>query len=155
MSMKLKSEAFDSQGEIPKKYTADGDDVSPPLQWWDIPEKARTLALIMDDPDAPQGTFVHWVVYNIPLSDPGFGEAVQHRGDLTEGTLQGRNDFDRLGYGGPSPPPGPAHRYFFKLYAIDQRLDLKPGATKAELEKAMEGHILDETQLLGTYGRSA
>lgn len=155
MALQLSSPAFPSQGEIPRVHTYDGEDRSPPLSWTGAPPGTKSYALIVDDPDAPSGTFVHWVAFNIPASEQGMPAGVQHRGDMTEGTLQGRNDFDRLGWGGPSPPPGKPHRYVFKLYALDDKLSLPPGATKAEVERAMRGHVLDEAQLVGRYGRRA
>jgi Raf kinase inhibitor-like YbhB/YbcL family protein len=149
--MQLESAAFADYEAIPRKYTCEGGDVSPALSWSGVPEETQSLALIVDDPDAPDPqaprmTFVHWVVFNIPKVAPGLPQG----GDpLPEGTAQGENDFRRTGYGGPCPPVG-RHRYVFKLYALDTTLELeKP--TKAELEAAMEGHVLAEAQLVGTY----
>lgn len=153
MALQIHSRAFEPRSTIPKRHTKDGEDASPPLTWEGAPAQTRTLALIVDDPDAPSGTFVHWVVYNIPSAESGLHEGIQHRGDKTEGTLQGRNDFGELGYGGPYPPPGPAHRYHFKLYALDSKLELNPGASKSEVEEAMRGHILDQAELVGLYAR--
>lgn len=153
MALTLESPAFAPGAEIPRVYTGEGEDRSPPLQWSGAPEQTTTYALIVDDPDAPSGTFVHWVAFNIPASEPGLPEGVQHRGDMTDGTLQGRNDFDRFGYGGPLPPPGKPHRYVFKLFALDDRLDLRPGASKRDVERAMRGHIVDQTQIIGCYAR--
>ncbi|MFO7974765.1 MAG: YbhB/YbcL family Raf kinase inhibitor-like protein [Candidatus Hydrogenedentota bacterium] len=154
MSLEISSSAFDDQGTIPREHTADGQDVSPPLSWSGVPEGTQSLALVCDDPDAPVGTWVHWVIWNIPAGAGGLDEAVppQQR-ELPNGAVQGTNDFKKIGYGGPAPPRGPAHRYFFKLYALDTSLDLAPGAKKDELEKAMQGHILAEAQLVGQYGR--
>jgi Raf kinase inhibitor-like YbhB/YbcL family protein len=134
--LSIASPAFSHQGRIPQKHTCDGADVNPPLSIADVPEKARSLALIVDDPDAPAGTWVHWVVWNI---GPGTKEIPEN--SVPQGALQGTNDFRKPGYGGPCPPSG-THRYFFKLYALDASLSLKSGATKAELEKAMKGHFL-------------
>ncbi len=152
MNMRISSTVFEEGGMIPARYTCDGADISPPLSWSGIPEETRSLALISDDPDAPAGVWVHWVVYNIPSASTGLPERVPKEKTLTDGSLQGSNDFRRIGYGGPCPPSG-THRYFFKLYALDQRLDLAPGASKAQLLTAMEGHILGEVQLMGKYQR--
>lgn len=152
MEIKITSPAFEEGGLIPRKYTCDDADISPPLAWTGVPENTATLALIADDPDAPMGTWVHWVLFNLPASEKGLPEGVPADRELKNGARQGRNDFRRIGYGGPCPPGG-THRYFFKLYALDKALDLPPGATKADLVKAMEGHILAEGQLMGKYRR--
>lgn len=150
--MKLTSTAF-SEGEmIPRKYTCDGPDVSPPLAWEDVPEKTQSLALIFDDPDAPIGTWVHWVIYNLPADARQLAEDTPKTKILPDGAMQGTNDFRRIGYGGPCPPGG-THRYFFKLYALKAITDLPPGATKAELLKAIKEHVLTECQLMGKYSR--
>ncbi len=156
MAMTLGSTAFDHQGEIPRKYTCDGDDISPPLVWDGVPAGAKSLALIVDDPDAPDPaapkmTWVHWVLYNIPPSVTGLREAITSQA-LPQGTLEGRNDWRRTGYGGPCPPVG-RHRYFHKLYALDIRLPDLKRPTKARLEKAMAGHIMGQAVLTGTYQR--
>jgi len=143
------STAFGEGGMIPKKYTCDDKDVSPQLAWTNIPAGAKSIALICDDPDAPVGTWVHWVVFNIPASVTGLPEGVKA---LPGGALQGVNDFRKLDYGGPCPPGG-THRYFFKVYALDTMLTLKERASKTELLKAMEGHILGQGQLMGRYRR--
>jgi len=153
MTIQLTSSAFEEGGPIPTKFTCDGEDVSPSLEWTDVPERTASLALICDDPDAPVGTWVHWVLYDLPPDTTGLEESVPTSERIEGLATQGRNDFKRTGYGGPCPPPGKPHRYFFKLYALDSRLDLKPGATKKELEKAMKGHILAEGRLMGTYRR--
>ena len=153
MSLKLTSTAFQPGGTIPKKFTCDGPDVSPALAWSDAPTGTKSFALIMDDPDAPVGTWVHWVLYDVPAETHELAENVAKQEELPNGARQGRNDFRRIGYGGPCPPPGPAHRYFFKLYALDQKLGLKAGATKADVEKAMKGHVLAQGELMGRYGR--
>lgn len=151
MSFQLSSSAFSSGGAIPKNYTCDGSDVSPPLSWVGAPA-AQSFALIVDDPDAPAGTWVHWVLYNAPGSAKQFSEGVKKDEQLSDGTLQGRNDFRKTGYNGPCPPPGKPHRYFFKLYALDTKLNLKPGATKAEVESAIKGHIVGQAELMGKFG---
>ena len=152
MVLRVTSAAF-KQGEmIPKKYTCDGLDVSPPLEWTDAPEGTKSYALICDDPDAPRGTWVHWVVFNLPSGVKALPEGVPAKETLDNGAKQGANDFRRIGYGGPCPPGG-THRYFFKLYALDAVLNLASGATKQQLLKAMEGHILAEEQLMGRYKR--
>jgi len=153
MAMEIKSSAFKAQEKIPAKYTCDGANVSPPLSWTDVPEKTQGLALIYDDPDAPVGTWVHWVIYDLPTETRELPEGMAPKEVLENGARQGVNDFRNVGYGGPCPPPGPAHRYFFKLYAIDTKLGLPPRATKKDVEKAMKGHILAQTELVGLYGR--
>jgi Raf kinase inhibitor-like YbhB/YbcL family protein len=154
--MTLTSPSFENQKEIPRKYTCDGEDVSPALAWSNVPEGTKSVALIVDDPDAPDPanpkmTWVHWVLYNIPATIHSLAEAVKEK-DLPKGTLQGLNDWKKTGFGGPCPPMG-KHRYFHKLYALDIVLpDLKQ-PTKAALEKAMEGHILFKAELVGLYQR--
>ncbi len=150
---RLTSPAFEQGGGIPARYTCAGENVSPPLEWGEVPEGAKSLALICDDPDAPRGTFVHWVIFNIPPSAKGLAEGIPKEPELSDGSIQGRNDFGEIGYGGPCPPPGPAHRYFFKLYALDTKLDLPPGATKAQVLQAMQGHVLAQTELMGRFAR--
>ncbi len=153
--MQITSPAFADGESIPTRHTCDGDDVSPRLDFTDIPERAQALVLIVDDPDAPRGTWVHWVYYDLPV---GAGELPEGAGAPMPGEAgsprHGRNDFSRLGYGGPCPPPGPSHRYFFKLYAVDAPLGLPEGATKAEVVAAMEDHVIGETQLMGRYARA-
>jgi Raf kinase inhibitor-like YbhB/YbcL family protein len=151
MALKLESPAFKADAEIPAIYTADGEDRSPPLRWSGVPLEAKTLTLIVEDPDAPSGTFVHWIAFNIPATIDHLSEGTEHRGDYTDGTLQGRNGFDRFGYGGPKPPAGESHRYIFKLYAVDDRLPLEPGATREQVERAMKGHVMDSTELVARY----
>ena len=146
MVIKIASTAFAEGEMIPKKYTCDGDDISPPLQISDVPENTKSLALIMDDPDAPVGVWDHWIVFNIPASISQISE-----GEEPQGT-PGKNSWGRTGYGGPCPPSG-THRYFFKLYALDTMLDLEPGASKKKVLKAMEGHILAQGELMGKYKR--
>jgi len=153
MTMELKSGAFSHEGMIPKKYTCSGEDFSPPLSWSQPPAGTKSICIIADDPDAPVGTWVHWVIYNIPPDKKGLEENVPKVDKLGDGTLQGINDFRRVGYGGPCPPPGPAHRYFFKIYALDTKLSLPPNSTKEAVERAMSGHILDKGVLMGRFGR--
>jgi Raf kinase inhibitor-like YbhB/YbcL family protein len=154
MALSIRSAAFAPNGSIPKQYTCEGNDRSPPLSWSGVPTGAESLALIVDDPDAPDPkapkmTYVHWVVYNLPAADGSIAEAAI----LPSGVVQGINDWKKEGYGGPCPPIG-RHRYFFKLYALDTKLfDLGP-TTKPELEAAMDGHIIEEAQLIGTYEKS-
>ena len=150
--IKLLSPAFEDGGMIPKLYTCDAENISPPLEWSGVPEEAVSLALIVDDPDAPMGTWVHWVLYNLPAPISTLRERTPPEAKLAIGALQGKTDFDRIGYGGPCPPAG-THRYFFKLYALDTSLSLDPGVRKKELLKAMEGHILSEGRLVGRYQR--
>jgi Raf kinase inhibitor-like YbhB/YbcL family protein len=152
MSFALKSTAFSEGGAIPKKYTCDGSDLSPALTWAGAPAGTKSLALIVDDPDAPVGTWTHWTVWNIS-PEAALPEGLAKVESLSDGTRQGRNDFKRIGYGGPCPPPGKPHRYFFKLYALDAKLDVKPGASRKELEGAMKGHVLGQKELMGRYGR--
>ncbi|MBW2147646.1 MAG: YbhB/YbcL family Raf kinase inhibitor-like protein [Deltaproteobacteria bacterium] len=153
MGFELKSRAFSSSGAIPAKYTCDGADLSPPLEWTGAPEGVETFALIADDPDAPVGTWVHWVLFNIPGIANSLPEGVPAEERLEGGAIQGINGFRRIGYGGPCPPPGKPHRYFFKLYALSKKLDLPPGVAKKNLLKSMEGSILGQAELMGMYGR--
>lgn len=146
------STAFRDGETIPTKYTADGANVSPPLSISGVPSGSKSIALICDDPDAPRGTFVHWVLFNWPVREKSIPENVPPVQKLANGAMQGKNDFGRIGYGGPAPPSG-VHRYYFKVYALDIKLDLKPGSTKQQLEKAMKDHIVGKGQLMGRYGR--
>lgn len=152
MEIKIASTAFDEGGLIPPKYTCDGADISPPLHWEDVPEGTKSIALICDDPDAPMGTWVHWVLFNLPAETRELAENIPPDRTLPNGARQGTSDFGRIGYGGPCPPSG-THRYFFKIYALDTQIDLAAGAKKAQLLKAVEGHILDQGQLIGKYKR--
>ena len=152
-AMQVTSTAIKEGQLIPRQYTCDGVNISPPLEWNGTPKSAKTIAIIADDPDAPSGTWVHWVVYNLPAENIGLVENLPLTEDLKAGGFQGKNDFQKIGYGGPCPPSG-THRYFFKVYALDIELPLKAGATKAEIEKAMQGHIVAQAQLMGTYSRS-
>ena len=153
MIFHLTSSAFKEGGTIPQTYTCDGVDVSPPLHWSVPPAATRSYVIIADDPDAPMGTWVHWVIYNLPVDLRGLSEDVPAKERVLDGALQGLNDFKRIGYGGPCPPPGKAHRYYFKLYALDQTLDLLPSESKTHVLHACRGHILAEAQLMGRYGR--
>lgn len=153
MTLTLTSSAFTHGGAIPSVYTCEGDDLSPPLAWTDPPAGTTSVALISDDPDAPMGTWVHWVLYNLAPTARRLAPGFPPDGEVKDGARQGMTDFGRTGYGGPCPPSG-THRYFFKLYALDTVLDLKPGATKAQLEAAMAGHILAQGELMGTYRKA-
>lgn len=157
MTLSLTSTAFDNNGEIPANYTCQGNDVSPPLAWSGVPDTAASLVLIVDDPDAPDPeapkmTWVHWVLYNIPPSATGLPEKVASS-DLPEGTEEGLNDWGRTGYGGPCPPIG-RHRYFHKLYVLDKKIEGLQQPTKADIEAAMKGHIIAQTEFVGTYQKS-
>jgi len=151
--MKLESSAFSPEGTIPIKYSCDGEDISPPLSWQGVPEGTQSLALICDDSDAPGMTFVHWLIYNLPTEVQQLPENVPNRERLESGALQGENNFGKVGYGGPCPPGG-THRYFFRLYALDGMLDLGAGISRDRLERAMEGHILAQAELMGRYSRA-
>jgi hypothetical protein len=153
MSFTLVSPAFPNGGPIASRYTCDGADLSPAFAWSEVPAASQSLALIADDPDAPAGTWTHWVLWNIPARATLMAENAPKVELLDNGARQGTNDFDRIGYGGPCPPPGKPHRYFFRLFALDARLDLKPGATRAQLELAIQPHLLAETHWMGTYKR--
>ena len=152
MDIKITSTAFAEGGMIPAKYTCDGENVSPPLAWDSIPQAAKSIALIADDPDAPMGTWVHWVLYNLPAEITALRENIPLQEKLENGANQGMNDFRKIGYGGPCPPSG-VHRYFFKLYALDTFLEATPEMTKSKLLSAMEGHKLAEGSLIGRYER--
>jgi Raf kinase inhibitor-like YbhB/YbcL family protein len=153
MRFQIMSDVFGAGDPIPSKFTCDGQDVSPPLTWSGSPQGARSLALIMEDPDAPAGIWVHWVLYNIPIGLNGLPEGVPAEAQLANGSSSGLNSWQRRGYGGPCPPSG-VHRYFFRLYALDQSLDLAAGATKEDLLKVMQGHLLGQAEIMGTYTRS-
>jgi Raf kinase inhibitor-like YbhB/YbcL family protein len=148
----IASPAFSENGMIPRRYCCNGSDISPALSWEGVPEGTRSLALICDDPDAPAGTWVHWVLFNIPPGEKGLPPDIGPQAALSNGAVQGTNDFGRLGYGGPCPPRG-THRYYFKLYALDTILSLDAGAAKTQVEAAMKGHILAQAQLMGKYRR--
>ena len=149
----LASPAFPSGGAIPDRYTCKGADDSPLLAWTGHPPQAVTFALIVDDPDAPAGTWVHWVIWNMPATSHMLQAGVMKSGTLANGAMQGLNDFKEVGYNGPCPPPGKSHRYFFRLYALDSKLALQPGASRKELDTAMTGHVLGKAEHMGTYRR--
>ncbi len=151
MSIKLTSSAFEEGGAIPVQYACTGQNQSPPLAWTGVPAEVKSLALILDDPDVPINPFVHWVAYDLPATTTQLPAGVPTQGDLPGGGRQGRNGLLKIGYTGPCPPPGPAHRYNFKLYALNTTLNLPAGASKQELLKAMYGHIIDQGQLMGRY----
>jgi hypothetical protein len=153
MSLELKANAFGHGGEIPKRYTCSGADVSPALNWSGVSPAAHSLALIVDDPDAPRGTWTHWILWNMPAHLTSLPEGVPAVESLENGARQGKNDFGRIGYGGPCPPPGRPHRYFFKLFALDIALDLQPGCGRKELDRAMKGHILSQAEWMGRFRR--
>lgn len=144
--MKLTSTAFEQYQEIPSRYTCDGEDLSPPIFFQDVPKTVKSYALIVEDPDAPKGTFDHWIAWNIPADATGLPEGIS-------APQEGVNHFGSYGYRGPCPPPGPAHRYFFRVFALDTILTLRKGATKEELQEAIKGHILSQAELVGTYKR--
>ena len=145
--MKIESPAFENHMPIPKKYTCEGDDISPPLVFRDLPRGTKSLALIMDDPDAPSGTFDHWIVWNLSPDTKTLAEDAKPK-------EEGTNHFRKTGYGGPCPPPGKPHRYFFKAFALDVELHLPKGSTKEQLERALEGHVMGKAELIGTYQRT-
>tara|TARA_R110002124_G_scaffold233406_1_gene398692 strand:- start:60374 stop:60865 length:492 start_codon:yes stop_codon:yes gene_type:complete len=153
-AMKLTSTAFEDGGNLPVKYSCDHDNISPALAWSHVPEGVKSFAIIADDPDAPAHIFVHWIMYNIPADLRNLPEHIPDKEKLKNGALQGRNDFRKIGYGGPCPPEGHGpHHYHFKLYALDIMLDLEAGVSKEKLEIAIKGHVLDWTQLIGIYER--
>jgi Raf kinase inhibitor-like YbhB/YbcL family protein len=145
--LKIASPAFSTNGFIPSRYTCDGGDINPPLEFSNVPAEAKSLALVVDDPDAPIGMWVHWIVWNM---DPATREVAEDH--VPRNAVQGKNDWKRNRYGGPCPPSG-VHRYFFKLYALDSKLNMEPSATKGDLERAMKGHILAKAELIGLYKR--
>ena len=153
MAFELTSSAFKANDAIPKEYTCDGSDVSVPLRWKNAPHGTTNFAFIVDDPDAPRGTWVHWVLYDLPATVTELPAGIGHDDSLSNGAKQGKNDFGKIGYGGPCPPNGPVHHYHFKLYALDHATGLKPKATKQQLLDAMKGHVLAEAELIGTYKR--
>ena len=150
--IELTSSAFEQGGTIPKKHTCDGADVSPALKWGAVPKGTRSLALILEDPDAPRGTWVHWVIFNLPPTINNVPEGMPPIAQLANGERHGKNDFGKLGYGGPCPPSG-THRYSFRIYALDTVLTLESGTAKKDVAKAMEGHLLAKGELVGRYGR--
>jgi Raf kinase inhibitor-like YbhB/YbcL family protein len=153
MRIELTSTAFSEGQAIPKLHTGDGKDTSPPLKWSEPPEGTKSLALICEDPDAPRGTWTHWVLFNLPPDRHGLDAGIATDKELAGGARQGKNDFGKIGYGGPAPPRGKPHRYLFKLYALHTKLDLPAGATRDQLLTALKSHVLAEGQLMGLYGR--
>jgi Raf kinase inhibitor-like YbhB/YbcL family protein len=151
--MRIASPAFAEGKPIPPKFTCSGEDASPPLSIEGIPEGAKSLALVCDDPDAPMGTWVHWALFNLSPETKALPEGLPKNQFVLNTAAQGVNDFGKLGYGGPCPPPGKPHRYFFRLYALKEPVALKPGASRAELDAAMKGRILAEAALMGTFRR--
>ncbi len=151
-TMQILSPAFENGGFIPAKYTCDGADISIPLEFVGVPSEAKSIAIVMDDPDAPMGVFVHWVIYDIPAELKGLPEGIPNAAELEYGIKQGVNDFGKIGYGGPCPPNG-AHRYFIKAYALDVVLGVEPGLTKAQLLNLIAPHVIDEAVLMGIYER--
>jgi Raf kinase inhibitor-like YbhB/YbcL family protein len=151
MAFHLSTTAFPDGGFISKKFTCDGTDISPALAWTEPPAGTKSFSLIVDDPDAPAGTWVHWVLYDLPGDARKLEEGVAKDLQLPDGARQGRNNFGKIGYDGPCPAKGGPHRYFFKLYALDRKVNLKAGATKAQLERAMKGHILAEAEVVGQF----
>jgi len=151
--MEIRITAFPQQGSIPRAFTADGADMSPAIAWSGAPAKTQAFALVMDDPDAPVGLWTHWSLYNLPPGATALPENQPKAPTLSDGSRQGKNTWGRFGYNGPSPPPGKPHRYFFKLYALGQPLELEAGATRQQVDAALKGKILAEAQWVGIYGR--
>ena len=152
-ALALESSRLNPGDDVPRRFTCDGEDVSPPLEWGTPPEGTQSFCLVAEDPDAPGGTFIHWLLYDLPANTRALPENLPKRGQLPNGARQGRNGFGRTGYGGPCPPPGPAHRYFCRLYALDKKTNLSAGANRAEMDRAMKGHILAQADLMGRYKR--
>lgn len=153
MAFTLTTPAFATGATIPDRYTCKGEDVSPALQWEGAPAKTGSFAIVMDDPDAPAGVWVHWVIWNLPPSMAGLQQGIFKAGRLVDGSLEGRNSFGKTGYNGPCPPPGQTHRYFFRIYALDGYLDLSDEVDRSRLDNAMKGHVLAETEYMGTFHR--
>ncbi len=149
----ISAEGFNNGERIPDKFTCEGKDISPPLSWEGVPAETKSIALIMDDPDASGGTFVHWIIYNIEANTRHLPEAIPLNEVFADGSMQGMTDFGGTGYGGPCPPPGKPHRYYFKIYALDIRPNLSPGASKSQLENVMKGHIIASGELMGKCER--
>jgi len=151
--IELKTISFTPGGFIPERFTCKGADVSPALTWTDPPAGTQSFAIIEDDPDAPSGVFVHWLIYGLPAASRRLSEGISGNDQMPDGSRQGTNDFSRTGYSGPCPPPGKPHRYFIRLYALDVKLDLRPAATRRELDAAMRGHLLAQAELMGRFRR--
>jgi len=150
-AMKVTSSAFAPWMHIPEQYTCKGEDLSPALEWSGAPANAASFAVIMDDPDAPRGTWVHWVMWNIPASAPRLSQGVLKQDQLSDGARQGRNSDGNVGYNGPCPPMGQTHRYFFRVYALDTKLELEAGAERSQLDAAMKGHVLAQGEYVGKF----
>ncbi len=153
MGFAIESTAWRAGETIPKKFTCDGADVSPPLEWKSAPAGTQSFSLVAEDPDAPSGLFTHWMIYDLPANATSLAENQPRQKELGNGARQGRNSFGKVGYGGPCPPPGPAHRYFFRLYALNGKLELAPGASREQFNRAIAGHILAQAEYMGRYGR--
>jgi Raf kinase inhibitor-like YbhB/YbcL family protein len=151
MTFELTSAALREGQPIPRQYSGEGANVSPPLKWSEPPAQTKGFALLCEDPDAPRGTFTHWILFNLPAEVRELSEDQPQGNRLANGAAQGTNDFGKVGYGGPKPPPGKPHRYHFRLYALDQPLPLEPGTKRNEFLTALQGHVLGEVQLTGTY----
>lgn len=154
MSINVTSPRFEKGKPIPRKFTCDGDDISPLIRWDGLPKATVSVALLMDDPDAPNGTYTHWIVYNLPADSEGLEEIVPIQKNLDNGAIQGKNDFGKYGYGGPCPPQGETHRYFFKVFALDKKLDQEDGSDRGTLLQSIKGCIIDQGEYMGTYKRS-
>jgi len=150
-NLTVSSSGFASGASIPNKYSCKGEDVSPALEWTGAPANTAAFAIIMDDPDAPAGTWMHWVMWSVPATAHSLPEGVPRREQLPDGARQGRNSFGKIGYYGPCPPPGQTHRYFFRVYALDRKLDLQAGADRSQLDAAMNGHVLAHSEYMGTF----
>lgn len=153
MSLTISSPSFANGGNIARKFTCDGADLSPQLSWSEPPSGTKSFALLVDDPDAPVGNWNHWAIWNVPGTTRGLVEGIRKDSELSDGSRQGQNDFRKTGYNGPCPPQGKPHRYLFKLYALDSKMDLKPGATNKDIEAGMKGHVLAQGEWMGKYGR--
>lgn len=151
MAFTLTASAFGAGASIPPQYTCKGADTSPALEWSGFPANTVSFAMIMDDPDAPAGTWVHWVLWNVPAKAHALPQGVAKRDQLDDGSLQGQNSFKKVGYYGPCPPAGQTHRYYFRLYALDTKLSLPAGASRDQLDAAMKGHIVAQTEYIGTF----
>ncbi len=149
----ISTEAFKDGEEIPKKYTCWGSDTSPPLSWTGIPRETKSIVIVMEDPDAGKGTLVHWILFNVPPTMENLPEAIPKSENFPNGSRQGRTDFNEIGYGGPCPPPGKVHRYYFKIYALDKMLDLLPGSSIRQIYESIEGHIIAKGDIVGMFGR--
>lgn len=153
MKLQVSSKSFSAGADIPKKYTCDGQNISPELAWENLPDGTISVAVLLEDPDAPGGTFTHWLMYDLPLGMQTVAEGVPAAGEIPGGGLQGLNDFGKVGYGGPCPPPGRPHRYIFRVLALDKTLGLPSRASKDSVQQAMRGHLLAEGNLMGKFGR--